>query len=730
MKTWIKFLLIFSLITMVFPGNNPATGKTNFPSEPTPPFKMISSNDIKSSYISKYAPVPWSSGFLFGTGKGELVYMVGENFWMHVSVDQSDIISAPVVVGSSAIIGTKAGTLAKMSLPFGDIVWKYKARNAIVGKPVINDDRIYFGSADESFYCLDLETGEKIFEYKTIAPIWSTPCIISERIIFGGDDDKVHCLNRFTGEILWVFKGDGWFEAEPVVDGGYIIIGSMSGTVFKINSTTGESVWETKTPGAVHSKGVHENGRYVTADDSGAVTAINSNTGEVIWQRDSFAPISAPLSSNRDIVYFIDRNKDFVGLDFDGNQIWKRRLIHSVRSEILIHENKLRMITSDGQLQSWQECGYVEVSPRNRFLGEFDVSNNSVKFEMQITTGREDGRVSPGVISGNPFEAGKRCKSVQVRRKNVSHRNSQRIYDYNVFIDVDDPAFCSGENDFRIFFKTIDPLKKEDGEYEESGLDEMISVRFTFDLAAEEEECQTCSPCYDVNISPTDIPYFKRTETGRFEIEVSTTDEINREIIIEVGDFADTPGKTIQLFQKNGATKHVIEFECMDLPGGSFFSIPIKIMCNSCPAPNKKMMERWHSVKTIEFTTDPRLRIEMKPNSVDVLVNGEPVRLDVPARIKDGRTLVPIRFIAETFGCKVDWEQETKKVTINRNGTILRYWAYKNYAEFNEVRVEIDVGPIIERGRTLVPFRSVAESLGATVRWISSTRDLIIDWEF
>lgn len=49
---------------------------------------------------------------------------------------------------------------------------------------------------------------------------------------------------------------------------------------------------------------------------------------------------------------------------------------------------------------------------------------------------------------------------------------------------------------------------------------------------------------------------------------------------------------------------------------------------------------------------------------VNVKVNGKLVQSDVPAQIQDGRTLVPVRFVSQELGAKVDWDQATKTVLI------------------------------------------------------------------
>jgi len=45
-------------------------------------------------------------------------------------------------------------------------------------------------------------------------------------------------------------------------------------------------------------------------------------------------------------------------------------------------------------------------------------------------------------------------------------------------------------------------------------------------------------------------------------------------------------------------------------------------------------------------------------------VNGEQKTLDVPPQLVGGRTLVPVRAIAESFGAEVGWDQDTSTVTI------------------------------------------------------------------
>ncbi len=56
--------------------------------------------------------------------------------------------------------------------------------------------------------------------------------------------------------------------------------------------------------------------------------------------------------------------------------------------------------------------------------------------------------------------------------------------------------------------------------------------------------------------------------------------------------------------------------------------------------------------------------LNMRIDETTYYVNNQPFTLDVPAQIINDRTMVPARACAEAFGCKVDWDQETKTVII------------------------------------------------------------------
>ena len=81
------------------------------------------------------------------------------------------------------------------------------------------------------------------------------------------------------------------------------------------------------------------------------------------------------------------------------------------------------------------------------------------------------------------------------------------------------------------------------------------------------------------------------------------------------------------------------------------------------------------------------------------------------------RTLVPLRFIAEGFGADVQWDDATRTVTITLGDKIIKMPIDSSTYELSGRTFNLDVPARIMNGRTMVPVRVVAESLDKQVFW-------------
>ena len=125
----------------------------------------------------------------------------------------------------------------------------------------------------------------------------------------------------------------------------------------------------------------------------------------------------------------------------------------------------------------------------------------------------------------------------------------------------------------------------------------------------------------------------------------------------------------------------------------------------------------------VKVETEPRIEISMVIGDNTAFVNGRPVDMDVaPYITSKGRTMVPIRFISETFGADVKWIADKKEIQINRFDNRVKLWVGRPEMDVNDLIKAIPSPPEIKDGRTMVPFRAIAEAFGADVQWIAETK--------
>lgn len=131
-----------------------------------------------------------------------------------------------------------------------------------------------------------------------------------------------------------------------------------------------------------------------------------------------------------------------------------------------------------------------------------------------------------------------------------------------------------------------------------------------------------------------------------------------------------------------------------------------------------------------DTTNTGTVKPEPKPAStgVAVFVNGEYVAFpdQKPFVNKDGRTMVPVRFVAEELGAKVAWDQAAQKVIITRKDKAVVLWINQANYTVNGAKKSMDTKPVLVNKRTMVPLRFISEALGAQVQWDGATRTVYV----
>ena len=198
------------------------------------------------------------------------------------------------------------------------------------------------------------------------------------------------------------------------------------------------------------------------------------------------------------------------------------------------------------------------------------------------------------------------------------------------------------------------------------------------------------------------------------------------------GDEATVSGKLYNQENQSGKSVENVKLSISDkdLKSGSGYLLFVKDdAIISAVSENDVKAE-----KASKDITPPTV-IKLTIGDVNATVNGENVANDVAPMIVNGRTMLPIRFVAENLGAKVYWDEYLQRVSIKSRKTDISVKIGKKTAEVTEKiavynqkteDVELDSPAFIENSRTYLPVRFVSEKLGADVQWDPATQTVTI----
>jgi phosphate transport system substrate-binding protein len=138
------------------------------------------------------------------------------------------------------------------------------------------------------------------------------------------------------------------------------------------------------------------------------------------------------------------------------------------------------------------------------------------------------------------------------------------------------------------------------------------------------------------------------------------------------------------------------------------------------------MKNRLLVVSLVAILTLLCAQLAFAAGNISVLVNGKALSMDSKPFVTQGKVLVPMRAIFETLGASVKWDGKAQKVTAKKGDVEIALWMGKKEANVGSKSVTLDVAAAVDKGRTVVPLRFVAESLGAEVDWVSDKNTVVI----
>ena len=118
-----------------------------------------------------------------------------------------------------------------------------------------------------------------------------------------------------------------------------------------------------------------------------------------------------------------------------------------------------------------------------------------------------------------------------------------------------------------------------------------------------------------------------------------------------------------------------------------------------------------------------RVELGFRVGEQTININGEEITAETPYIAGDGVTLVPVRVISEAFGADVDWNETERSIIISYSSVTVSMWLGSTTAEINGIAQQLEYPPeLTGAGVAMVPLRFISESFGAVVSYDEQTQ--------
>ncbi len=205
---------------------------------------------------------------------------------------------------------TMAGAVVALDPATGTLRWHIRLDSAIETSPLVIGDAMYVGTRKGSVVRISLRNHSVEWKVRVGGPVKGAIAQSDTNIVVGDYSGHVQALRQDTGARVWrvtspggALRGPGRFYAGASVAYGRVFIGNVNGRVLGINATTGTISWVRVLSDYVYSSAAVADNMVFVGCYNHNLYALNAITGAEVWHRDLGARISGPISVLGDRVW-------------------------------------------------------------------------------------------------------------------------------------------------------------------------------------------------------------------------------------------------------------------------------------------------------------------------------------------------------------------------------------------------------------------------------------------
>ncbi len=709
------------------------------------------------------------------TGKEVWSYKGGEKF----SFEDTAAVSDGMVFASSS----KNSLFVAVDEKNGREEWTFDTGYKSFSSPAVYEGKVFFGSGP-MFFCLEAKTGKKLWEHKSGGSNVSSPAIADGKVFFGSMDNHMYCLDAATGKIVWKHKTDNAISSSPAYSGGKVFIGADDKNIYCFDAVDGKVLWSYKTGDRVWGCPVIVDGKlYIASNDyklycfgedqSQAPSKIEIEPATASLKPGEILKLTAKVfnikgeniqakvewASSKEDVGTVDQNGLFTAKTEGETQITAtsgdKKATASVKVARQLDEDllppefttSLEFAIGGGKTQPLMahfknpndkeitvnlkaSVTWIKVDKETIEIEAGGSANVLVSIEPQNEEKKEgkievDWRYGQGVIKISiatnktvlvPPEIDTKevfmefpdyfrvLRDHQQSEVSIKNPNQEPINleseSFALWLDVTPKTMHINPNSSGIL--VVKTTYANVSKYRKYGQDK---VQGSFAIFFEGNKIAQISVTVQFNI-PNPLITIDKIEPVRDQKEIMITGNVPKNTKVTVNDIEATVSNT----------RFAAKIKLVTAPSKTFVLVR--------GALDDYTEERKTEVINIHIRT-----VKLWPGKDVMMVDEKEVKLDVAPMVKDGGTLVPVRAIASAFWASVEYNsgQKTVKVTLDKRVVELKIGS--NIALVDGKEKQVNPAPQVVAGRTMVPFRFIAEALGASVEWDAPSKTITIKME-
>lgn len=612
--------------------------------------------------------------------------------------NESAILSTPSTDGSNVFISCSDGYLRSLNIYNGDLKWEFKTDGSVYCQPIIANGFIFVASTDSYIYGLEADTGKQIWKYKLPSPVISSTLAMDAKNLFVlCKDSKLLCFGQND-------------DSKP----SKIILKSKQDKL-RIDKTTELEI-----------KVFNESNIEIPSSKP-VLTVIPENFGAI--DKNIFYPnnvgkckIIASIGSLSSEIQLSVYNKSPIFneiIDFgevSEGQILKEVIIFKNTTEFPVNID-LKLSKQIGSIN----INEFSINPKSDYFIEYTVDGNSLKSEglynflINVTSEKIEessigcvikkmGFIKPIVetILKIDIDPNGEIKSFQTK---ITNQNEKYTLSINAstkasWLNIKNANFTIKPMDDFIFDFFVDQKLFRYSEEKKSE----IEIKWQKGIVKIQIYAKAIADDKPPNLLIDNLKTYTNAKTA---IISGSVDE----------------NAILFILDKNNIRKNI-------LTENNRFTIQVNLLPG--PSLNKYTLIAKDAVgnettKIVEIINTGIIIIKLQIGNPIMTVGDKSVAISPAPMVFKGATIIPLRALGEAFGAMVNFQNG--EITVTLREKIIKLRINSNEAVVNGVKTQVNPPPVIIQGKTMVPFRFIAEALGAQVFWDQSTKQISIHAE-